>query len=259
MSSDHFETRAPSLRNVVELFDGEWTSALPIDPSVDINTGRVKLFEDARIVWAEQEFGGFAGRRVLELGPLEGGHTYMLHQRGARDIVAVEANRRAFLKCLCVKELYELSRARFLLGDLVNYLHEQEPATFDMVIASGVLYHMMEPIRALDPISRAADRLFIWTHYYDAAAIAARADVARNFGARHSVEHDGRNYEVVDYHYDEKLLRPSFIGGTAVGSRWLPRETIVAFLRDAGFQTINFKFEQPDHIHGPAFALCASR
>jgi hypothetical protein len=40
------------------------------------------------------------GRRVLELGPLEGAHTHMLEQHGADSIVAVKANRSAYSKCL---------------------------------------------------------------------------------------------------------------------------------------------------------------
>ena len=177
---------------------------------------------------------------------------------GAREVVAVEANKHAFLKCLCVKELYDLNRARFLLGDFVKYLDEQKPK-FDVVIASGVLYHMMEPIRALDLMSQAADRLFIWTHYYDEALISARADIAGRFGKLEAMQHNGRAYEFVEYGYQEVWKNPAFCGGMETGSRWLSRDTIIGFLRDAGFHTIKTRFDQPDHVHGPAFALCASR
>jgi Protein of unknown function (DUF1698) len=258
VSSEKFETRAPAMQNLADLFEGEWSSELPAEPHVQVRAGNIKLFEDPRIEWARQELGGFAERRVLELGPLEGGHTYMIHRGGAREIVSVEANRRAFLKCLCVKELYDLSRARFLLGDFVKYLDEQSPR-FDVTIASGVLYHMIEPIRMLDLLSKSADRLFIWTHYYDADLIAARNDVAKKFGKRHQVAHSGRSYEVVDYGYKDALKWAGFTGGTEPGSRWISRATILGFLRDVGYQHIKINFDQPDHPHGPAFALCASR
>jgi hypothetical protein len=256
--SEKFETRAPSMQNVADLFEGEWSSVLPEESGVAVHAGAMPLFDDARIAWAEKELGGFADRNVLELGPLEAGHTYMIHQRGAREVVAVEANRRAFLKCLCVKELYGLSRAHFLLGDFVQYLAERS-RTFDVAIASGVLYHMMEPIRVLDLLSQTADRLYIWTHYYDANALKGRNDIARKFGKHRQVEHSGRQYDVVDYGYKEALNWAGFTGGTEMGSRWVPRETIIGFLRDAGFQNIKINFDQPDHLHGPAFALCASR
>ncbi len=77
----------------------------------------------------------------------------MLQKAGARSVVAVEANTRAFLKCLCTKELFGLDRVEFLLGDLVAYLNE-ERSKFDAVIASGVLYHMTDPVDLLKILRR---------------------------------------------------------------------------------------------------------
>ncbi len=74
--------------------------------------GSAQLFEDTRLLGAMQALGGVAGMHVLELGPLEAGHTYLLSQAGARTITAVEANPRAYLKCLIIKELLKLERAQ---------------------------------------------------------------------------------------------------------------------------------------------------
>lgn len=41
----------------------------------------------------------------------------MLEQAGAAEVVAVEANTRSFLKCLCIKEVLGMRAVRFLLGD----------------------------------------------------------------------------------------------------------------------------------------------
>ncbi len=89
--------------------------------------------------------------------------------------------------------------------------------------------------------------------------ISARQKIAGKFGERHAVEHNGRQYEVVDYGYQEALKWAGFNGGTETGSRWVSRETIVDFLREVGYQNIKIKFEQPDHVNGPALALCATR
>jgi hypothetical protein len=51
---------------------GAWSSAVPGLPT----TGNIPLFEDGRITLFEERLGGFARKQVLELGPLEGGHTY---------------------------------------------------------------------------------------------------------------------------------------------------------------------------------------
>jgi hypothetical protein len=53
---------------------------------------------------------------LLELGPLEGAHTYQLEKLGAKSILAIEANVEAFLKCLITKEITGLQVAKFMLG-----------------------------------------------------------------------------------------------------------------------------------------------
>src|SRR4051794_25473931 len=82
-------------QNALDIFQGEWFSGLP-EPFADLNAGKASLFWDARIHWFSQEIGGFEGQTVLELGPLEAGHSYMLEQMGAKKVVAIEGNTRAY-------------------------------------------------------------------------------------------------------------------------------------------------------------------
>ena len=96
-------------------------SQLP-EPLASLHAGLLPVFEDVRIEWAVPQHGGVGGKRVLELGPLDGAHTYMLERFDSAEVVAVEANTHAYLRCLIVKELLEIRRARFLLGDFVEYL-----------------------------------------------------------------------------------------------------------------------------------------
>ncbi|WP_207954636.1 hypothetical protein [Saccharopolyspora elongata] len=72
---DEYVTSAPSPQNAVDVFAGEWSSQLPA-PLQHVQAGPLPLFDDARVSWAIECFGGVAGSRVLEIGPLEGGHTY---------------------------------------------------------------------------------------------------------------------------------------------------------------------------------------
>ena len=90
----------------------------------------------------------------------------MFQERNANKVIAVEANSRAYLKCLCIKEILNLHKVEFKLGDFMPLLENQNNR-YDMVFASGVLYHMEDPIKLLKLISRTSDRLFVWTHYYD--------------------------------------------------------------------------------------------
>lgn len=46
--------------------------------NASLAAGVVPLFEDGRVAWAIEQFNGVQGKHILEFGPLEAGHTYML-------------------------------------------------------------------------------------------------------------------------------------------------------------------------------------
>jgi hypothetical protein len=95
-AATRFATTRPSPQTAVDAAPGAWVSRFPA-PFADVRAGAVDLFEDERIAWGLRTLGGVEGASVLELGPLEGGHSYMAQQAGAARVVAVEANREAFL------------------------------------------------------------------------------------------------------------------------------------------------------------------
>jgi hypothetical protein len=78
---------APDPQHALDAFAGEWLCRLP-PPFAELRAGSIEAFQDARISQWIAAIGGIAGRSVLELGPLEGGHSYMLEQAGAARIVA---------------------------------------------------------------------------------------------------------------------------------------------------------------------------
>src|SRR4028119_854753 len=104
----------PSPQNALDIFKGEWASCLPGSLSV-LQAGKGQLFEDSRILWSVEQVGGgtIKGKKIIELGPLEAGHTYMMETLGADSITAIESNTRAYLKCLIIKELLGLKRSHF--------------------------------------------------------------------------------------------------------------------------------------------------
>lgn len=255
---DEYVTKAPSAQNMIDLFGGQWSSRLPPDCGLTATPGRASLFEDARLSWALDVFGGVVDQDVLELGPLEAGHTYMLHRAGAGTITSIEANSRAFMKCLCIKEALGLPRARFLLGDFVGYLQQCE-RRFGMVVASGVLYHMADPLELLKLIAKVTDKVFIWTHYYHPRLRLPEAPTRDKFEMPSDVELDGHRFELVRQHYQDALNWDGFCGGSARTSMWFTRESLFDALRAFGFSKIDVAFEKPAHPNGPAVALCASR
>jgi hypothetical protein len=249
-----FEHRAPSAQTAVDAVGIEWASRLPLD---DVRTGDVELFDDERVNWAFERLGGAQDRSVLELGPLEGAHSAMAQRAGAARVVAVESNRRAYLKCLVVKDLLELDRCQFLCGDAIGYLDTTDDH-FDLCMANGILYHMTEPVRMLDLIGRRADRLLLWTHYYDAEAV-AEALVARSLDEKPvALEHNGYRYEAHRYDYGVMSRLAGFWGGNEAYSHWLPREHLLGALEHFGWREIEVAFEERTP-HGPALALVATR
>ncbi len=167
---------------MLNVFQGEWASRFP-PPFETLPAGGIPLFEDSRIHWMIQELHGVAGYRVLELGPLEAGHSYMLDRAGAASVLAIEGNRRAFLKCLIAKEILKMPKVEFVLGDFREFL-TSTAERWDLCVASGVLYHMREPMELLQSMAAHCDRLFLWTHYYDESIIAANPNLSHRFGER---------------------------------------------------------------------------
>lgn len=256
--SDNYVLEEPSNQNVLDIFKGEWSSRLPEDIGVTTEPATASLFEDVRVHWAKEVFGGFDNWSILELGPLEGGHSYMFQNGNAEKVVAIEANTRAFLKCLCIKEILKLDRVEFKLGDFMSFL-KADTYNYDMVFASGVLYHMEDPIQLLERISKLSNRVFIWTQYYDADVLSLRNDFKNKFGPLSKIEYGGLTYDYATQMYGEALGWAGFCGGPQPVSKWLARESIFKALKEFGYVKIEVGFDDPDHPNGPALAICASK
>ena len=245
-----FELRAPSAQTAVDIFAGHWASdlggLLPVG-----GTGRHDFSKDPRPGYAAKRFGGpdgtLSGLSVLELGPLEADHSRKLELLGA-EVTAVEANAEAYLKCLVVKELLGL-KARFLFGDFVEHLRRCDDS-YDLIFASGVLYHASDPVELIRLMALRAPRVFIWTHVFAPGSWP---------GSRpRRVARDG--LEVV---YHQRRYRNRGDGGFWGGNRQtaclLTREDLLAALRHHGFANLDIHREEADHPRGPCLALSAWR
>jgi hypothetical protein len=255
---DSYCMQLPGPQQVLDTFRGEWSSAMPAESGLQTQPGQAALFEDERVKWAVAQAGGVRGARILELGPLEGGHSYMLEKAGAAEVVAVEANTRSFLKCLCVKEVFQLQATRFMLGDCVSFM-EHDRGGWDMVFASGILYHMKDPIGFIALLPKMAPKLLLWTHYFDERIIRSTPTLAKKFGQLEQSTREGFKYEFAEQSYKEALQWSGFCGGSAETSVWLSRESILGFLRHLGYSRIEIEFETPNHPNGPALAVYAER
>jgi hypothetical protein len=248
---DLHSTEFPGHKAALGLFDGTWSSDVP-----GYGFGTIKLFEDHRMIWVAEQFGDLKGKRVLELGPLEGGHTYMLAKMGAH-VTSIESNSKAFLKCLTVQNALKFE-TDFLFGDFCKYLSSTNER-FDLIVASGVLYHMVDPIRLLQDMAAAASSFFIWTHYYNPEVTASNPALTPKFDASPTIVQCGtRTVHMHKQFYLDALKWDGFSGGAAPFSYWLTRESLLGVIEDLGF-TVTANYDHTQHPNGASIALFARK
>ncbi len=115
-----------------------------------------------------REFGlldlDFQGKRVLDIGCVDGGYSFFAEERGAVEVVSVDINddqfgpdkrpgtdwSRGYLYCHKARE----SKNRYLFPFSVYDLRPELLGTFDIVLCPGVLYHLAHPTLALERINR---------------------------------------------------------------------------------------------------------
>ncbi len=255
MLENKFERRFPSHQNAIEIFGDHWASSIEeVHPGL-ISGGFPMFKADQRPLIAAQHLGltppgSLNGMNILELGPLEGAHTYQLAKLGADRIVAIEANSEAYLKCLVVKEILQTPRCQFLLGDCVQFL-QGSSERFDMIFCSGILYHMENPYEFIKAISQHTERVFLWTHYYDpkASALVERQPKM--------VVCDGLELTFYEQAYGDQN-DGKFWGGNKPTASWLTKDDIDRCFRHFGY---DLTVHEDNHLNaaGPHLTATALR
>lgn len=246
----------PCAQNAVDLITG-WNHAMP--PEAGVIAGTAPLYSDARIEWCADQFGALSGRRILELGPLEASHTYMLHHYEPALIDAIEAKKLSFLRCLIAKELLHLHRARFQLGDFQKWL-EFSGQRYDLIVASGVLYHMSDPVRLLELASSCTDAIFLWTHYFDDVQMPPEDPRRGAFSGSVEV----RPFRDIDVRLHRRSYHgawrdKAFCGGMHDDHAWMEKRQILDVLRALGFDDVRTTHDTSDHPGGPCLSIFARR
>ena len=153
-----------------------------------------------------------------------------------------------------VKHAFEL-QSKFLYGDFRPYLEAAAPDSVDFVLAVGVLYHMLQPLKLLRDIAQVTPAFGLWTHYYDPALCGKDL----RFSPRPTRQTLGElSAEVYEQHYLSSLATKRFIGGTEPTSAWLTRQGLLDSIEKLGF-TITLGDESLTHPNGPCILLFAKR
>jgi len=75
-----------------------------------------------------------------------------------------EANAICRLKCLIIIKFFYLDQPRFLLGNFERFLRDTQ-TRLDLVVGSGVLYLLMDPLLSLLDMMRVTGHIFVWTNF----------------------------------------------------------------------------------------------
>lgn len=251
---DRLVLKNPTPQTALDIFKGTWISRLPGE-FARYEAGKTPLFDDERIPLCAPYLDGIQGKTALDLGPLEGGQAYVLEKMGAKSVVSVEANSILYLKCLIAKEILGMDRTRFLCGDVVEFL-KNTPEHFDVTVASGILYHMADPVELLWALSQKTDHVMIWTHYFD------ETNVERNkiTSFKEVTQHDfnGVRYNYHRQEYGVGFKTNVYCGGTKQHSSWMSRDGIETALKEFGFRDLNI-LQDGDSSNGPFVLLTATR
>jgi Protein of unknown function (DUF1698) len=256
-----FCRETPSNQTMTDIFQGLWLSALPDEYMV--KAGNIQHFDftvEPRVKWADSVLPkGIKGFSVLELGPFEAYNTWQLEKLGAKSVIAIENNNLNFLKCLIVKEITGMT-SKFLYGDFIPYL-EKCTLQYDIVWASGVLYHQTQPLKLLELISRVSNRVFIHSHYFDSDAILKNPNLSVNFIEKNSIVSEGRGYYAnLHFHsYAKEKTNLIFSGGADDYSFWMEKRDIFGFLQHLGFDKINIGIDDLNNPNGPGMFFLAER
>lgn len=252
---DQYEPGLPSHQNAIDLLPG-WTGSFPEE--LQLTAGSMALFADPRIAWMLERMGSLSGQRILEIGPLEGMHTYMLDQQRPERIDAVEANRLCYLRCLVTREILRISSAHFHLGDALHWL-KKSPERYDLIVASGVLYHMSDPIDLLELLAARSDAVFLWTHYFPDDPQEGERWRKPFSGKVVARDYNNMRVRLHERSYKRTSATASFCGGPRDRHYWMNRTDLLMLLTSFGFKSIEVMGEERDHRYGPCFSLLARR
>lgn len=198
--------------------------------------------DDARTAMFRSVAGPLQGKRVLELGPLEGGHTLQLARQGA-VVVAIEGHQSNYERCLYIKDLFRLANAEFIHGDLRTFDYDSL-GRFDAVFNVGVLYHLDEPWKLLTALGRISGHMFVATHCAPPEKINTVIDIG--------------GHKLRGMWWVEGPLEAA-LSGLQERSFWPTRRDLQKMLDKTGWTRQNWINYNPDFSDGPLACVWAER
>jgi SAM-dependent methyltransferase len=191
---------------------------------------------------------GMSGKRIADLGCLEGGYTTGFARLGM-TAVGIEARESNFQNCLEVKSRVDLPNLSFVRAD-VNDIDKF--GIFDAIWACGIFYHLENPRSFLSKASRICRKIIlIETHFtYDHLTPAAE-----RFKLSDICEHDGlRGRWIEEYNPDispDDLDNLKWASWSNRRSFWVQKEYLLQLIKDVGFELVLEQYDLfPNIVEG---------
>ena len=210
--------------------------------------GKIDAMRDPRV---DQFFRAFpSAGRILELGSLEGGHTFSLASRPhVSRVLGIEGRRESVERARFVQQLLGVTNVGFEPAN-VESADLSAFGEFDAVFCSGLLYHLPEPWRLIENVAKVSPNLFLWTHY-------ARGDVSEAGGRALKGAENTTVNGFEGWAYKERGLADP-LSGMSPSSFWPTLDGLKEMLKKSGFGEIEVIRDNPNNPDGPAVTLAAA-
>ncbi len=196
----------------------------------------------------EKKSGSFYGQRVLDVGCLEGGYATAAVKYGAREAVGIEARQLSVQRCNLVKKLLKLDNLKFYKAN-VKDVKALDLGMFDVIICSGLLYHLDSPYVFLQEMYEMLDSnglMMVDTHValedvsgHKCGPIVSKVFDSKDYQGRWSHEY-ASNASLDEI---ESFLWASY-GNTR--SFWPLKHSLKRMFNSVGFRIIS-EIERPPH------------
>lgn len=200
--------------------------------------GDFDAMNDARIAQFFEIFPNV--ENIIELGSLEGGHSFALAKGASvKRVTAIEGREKNIEKAKLVQKILGDKKVEFVLGD-IEKLDFGQFGTFDAVFCSGLLYHLPKPWELIPKLARISPNIFIWTQISEEAKAKKMREGWR-----------GRFYR------EGGLFDP--LSGLSKKSFWLSLGSLIGLLTGNGYRETKIFEHNLAHPNGVAVTLAATK
>jgi hypothetical protein len=170
----------------------------------------------------------FAGKRVIEFGPMECAQTAGLIHLGVESVLAIEARAVSFIKSMIACYCFGWKNVSLVMDDFHN-ADANKYGRFDLVFAHGVYYHSFAPFFFFENLMSLADNIFIGGYTTNSnQKEKPPTSVIHTF---ETLEYEGKKYRV-----KRILIGNSYNSAINQYAYHFEREELMKFFEERGYQ-----------------------